>query len=279
MSVSESIKKHMAKRSEVETALAAARERVGGHWFKARPLKDWLNGHNWSEAQLKANGVAQEYAERRRELDSLEAELLNQQRLVGSLEGELLELQLVKFSAKDILDLRKEECQMALSGLQEMEARCHVLRAQLDETRNSLRKAEADVVKAHGEQSGALSMEALNKAQQAVTEADRLKSNVSALISNLEAALVRGSAGLELSRTQFMKASKELGRAQAEASAETAKASPGFDAIKSILMEGFAASVEAGEGYNIGHYLAVVFGAEVAPMGWACRSNFKQEIS
>lgn len=279
MSVIESIKKHMAKRSEVEAALAAAREKVNGHWVKARPVKDWLNGHDWPEAELKSRGVALEYAKRRQELNSLEAELLNQQRLVESLEGELLELQSVKFSAKDILDLRKEECQMALSGLQEVEARCHVLREQLEETRNSLRKAEADVVKAHSEQSGALSMEALSKAQQAVLEAGRMKTTVSALISNLEAALARDSAALELVRSQLMTARKALGRAQAEASAEAAKAAHGFDAIKCTLMEGFAASVEAGEGYNIGHYLAVVFGAEIAPMGWACRSNFKQEIS
>ncbi len=134
-------------------------------------------------------------------------------------------------------------------------------------------------MKAHAEQSGALSMEALNKAQQAVIEAGRMKTTVSALISNLEAALARDSAGLEIARAQLMTAKKALGRAQAEASAEAARAAPEFDAIKCTLMEGFAASVEAGEGYTLGHYLSVVFGAEVAPMGWACRSNPQQELS
>lgn len=258
MSEPEMIQQHESAIQAIKERLSAARDEQTALNKRRAEVRNWLAGHNFSQQELEARGAATQYAEHNAELLQLDESLSAAKLQIQGLEEALATQRSASFSAADTLGARLADHGAIRRELEALLQSDAALIAQREAAakdgaciKDALRVAEM-------KKAAAMSIDDVTVAGKEVVAASQRQADIQALLRNIDSRLVSNGASKDELRKRLSISERVLWQAQAVHLCELLRSQPWYAECERLLVGSYAASVMAGQAFDLGRYLAGV---------------------
>lgn len=261
--------------AEMTERLRAARTRLAGLRAeqeslegRAREIRNWLNGHQMSDAEASRSGILGAIREKRDELASIGATLAALKQSIQECKGEVDALDALRFSEEDQLEHAISAYADRRADLSNHSTREKSLRQEFEETNRSLAAARSDLIVAQASKARSMSLADIGAAGKKESDAQRRVSDAEMLIGNLNSALKMLPSELAAARAALKLAEEKVWEANCKLAVRDIQTLPGYTEIMEALKQAFVAWVASGHWGDFGVFLVTAtVGEGVEPPG------------
>jgi chromosome segregation ATPase len=262
------------------TRLAGLRAEQGSLEGKAREIRNWLNGHQMSDAEAIRSGILGAIREKRDEAASISATLAALNQSIQECKGEVDALDALRFSEEDQLEHAVSAYADRRAELNNHSTREKSLRQEFEETNRSLAAARSDLIAAQASKARSMSLADIGAAGEKESNAQRRVSDAELLVGNLNSALKKLPGELEAARAALKLAEEKVWEAQYKLAVRDIQTLPGYTEIMDALKQAFVAWAASGHWGDFGVFLvAATVGEGVEPPGHEYVAAHKAELA
>lgn len=262
------------------TRLAGLRAEQGSLEGKLREARNWLNGHQMSDAEAIHAGILGTIRERRAEVASMDGTLTALKQSIQECKGEVAALDAMRFGEEEQLDYAANVYTERRSDLNNHCAREKSLRQEFEETNRSLAAARRDLIAAQASKARCMSLADVGAAGKKESDAQRRVNDAELLSANLKTALTGLPGEVEAARTALKLAEEKVWEAYCKLAVRDIQTLPGYSEIMEALGQAFVAWAASGRYGGFGVFLVMaIVGEGVEPPGHEYVAARKAELA